>query len=92
MTRRGLVEDEGVRAARLLDAQAKAADLFAAIEPRGIIAPGVREIEASDAVRDLAAEMFGVSRHWHKRIVRAGHWEADFGRTYVPGDDPVKPA
>ena len=72
MARKSLVEDEGVRSARLLDAQAKAADLFAAIEPRGIIAPGVRETEASDAVRDLAAEMFGVSRHWHKRIVRAG--------------------
>ena len=119
--RKGLVEDEDVRAARLLDAQARAAELFAAIEPRGIIAPGVREVEASDAIRDLAAEMFGVSRHWHKRIVRAGpntlqpykhnppdraitaddivfldfgpifeHWEADFGRTYVLGDDPVK--
>jgi Xaa-Pro aminopeptidase len=116
-----LVEDEDVRAARLLDAQAKAAELFAAIEPRGIIAPGVREVEASDAIRDLAAEMFGVDRHWHKRIVRAGpntlqpyrknppdrvlgaddiafcdfgpvfeHWEADFGRTYVLGQDPVK--
>jgi hypothetical protein len=34
VTRRGLVEDEGVRAARLLDAQAKAAELFAAIEYR----------------------------------------------------------
>jgi hypothetical protein len=121
VTRRGLVEDEGVRSARLLDAQAKAAELFAAIEPRGIIAAGVRETEASDAVRDLAAEMFGVDRHWHKRIVRAGpntlqpyrknppdraiaaddivfldfgpifeQWEADFGRTYVLGDDPVK--
>jgi hypothetical protein len=69
--RKGLVEEEDVRAARLLDAQARAAELFAAIEPRGIIAPGVREVEASDAIRDLAAEMFGVSRHWHKRIVRA---------------------
>ena len=119
--RKGLVEDEDLRAARLLDAQAKAAELFAAIEPRGIIAPGVHEIEASDAIRDLAAKMFGVSRHWHKRIVRAGpntlqpykhnppdreitaddivfldfgpifeQWEADFGRTYVLGDDPVK--
>lgn len=120
--RRGaVVEDEDLRAARLLDAQAKAAELFAAIGPRGIIAPGVRETEASDAIRDLAAEMFGVSRHWHKRIVRAGpntlqpyrynppdrvigaddivfgdfgpifeKWEADFGRTYVLGDDPVK--
>ncbi len=116
-----LVEDEEARAARLLDAQVKAVELFAAIEPRGLIRPGVREIEASNAIRDLAAEMFGVSRHWHKRIVRAGpntlqpykenppdreitaddivfcdfgpifeEWEADFGRTYVLGDDPVK--
>ena len=67
--------------------------------------------------------MFGVDRHWHKRIVRAGentllpywenppdrmiadddilfcdfgpifdHWEADFGRTFVLGDDPDKHA
>jgi Xaa-Pro aminopeptidase len=117
----GVIKDEGVRAARLLDAQAKAAELFAAIEPRGIIAPGVREVEASNAIRDLAAGMFGVSRHWHKRIVRAGpntlqpyranppdraiaaddivfcdfgpifeKWEADFGRTFVLGEDPVK--
>ena len=116
-----LLEDEEARGARLLDAQAKAVELFAAIEPRGLIRPGVRETEASNAIRDLAAEMFGVSRHWHKRIVRAGpntlqpykenppdreiaaddivfcdfgpifeKWEADFGRTYVLGDDPVK--
>jgi len=70
--RKGLVEDEDIRAGRLLDAQARAAELFAAIEPRGIIAPGVREVEASDAIRDMAADLFGVDRHWHKRIVRAG--------------------
>ena len=46
----GLVEDEDVRAARLLEAQDKAAELFAAIEPRGIIVPGVREVEASNGV------------------------------------------
>jgi Xaa-Pro aminopeptidase len=116
-----LIEDEGVRAERLLDAQAKAAELFDAIEGRGLIAPGVRESAASNAIRDLAADMFGVSRHWHKRIVRAGantlqpyrqnppdrtiaeddivfcdfgpifeEWEADFGRTFVLGDDLVK--
>ena len=121
MTR--LIEDEPVRAAKLLEAQAKAADLFAAVEAQGLLAPGVTEVQASDAIRDLAAEMFGVSRHWHKRIVRAGAntlqpyrknppnrtieaddivfcdfgpifeaWEADFGRTYVLGDDPVKAA
>src|SRR5689334_18265187 len=66
----GLVEDEDTRAARLLEAQAKAAGLFAAIEPRGIIAPGVREVEASNAIRDLAAEMSGMDRHWHKPMRR----------------------
>jgi Xaa-Pro aminopeptidase len=107
--------------ARLLDAQAKAAELFDAVEGGAILAPGVHETEASDAIRDLAADMFGVSRHWHKRIVRAGvntlqpyrfnppdrvieaddivfldfgpifeEWEADFGRTYVLGEDPTK--
>src|ERR1700722_10342878 len=53
-------------------AQAKAVELFAAVETGGVIVPGVRETEASKAIRDLAAEMFGVDRHWHKRIVRAG--------------------
>jgi Xaa-Pro aminopeptidase len=116
-----LVEDEGVRTAKLLEAQAQAALLFAAVEQQGLISPGVSEVQASDAIRDLAAELLGVSRHWHKRIVRAGpntlevyrenppdrligpddivfcdfgpifeEWEADFGRTYVLGDDPAK--
>jgi Xaa-Pro aminopeptidase len=67
-----LVEDEDVRTARLLDAQAKAAELFAEIETRGLITPGIGERQASDAIRDLAADMFGTARWWHKRIVRAG--------------------
>jgi Xaa-Pro aminopeptidase len=118
-----LVEDEVLRAERLLDAQAKAVELFAAVEERGILAPGVRETEASDAIRDLAGDLLGIRRYWHKRIVRAGvntlrpyrenppdrvlgeddiafadfgpifeDWEADFGRTFVLGDDPVKHA
>src|SRR5580692_6629296 len=41
-----VVLNEDVRAARLVDAQAKAAELFAAIETRGIVAPGIREVEA----------------------------------------------
>jgi Xaa-Pro aminopeptidase len=116
-----LIEDEAVRAANLLQAQAKAVELFAAVERSGLLAPGVTEVQASDAIRDLAADMFGVSKHWPKRIVRAGpntllpfqknppdreigaddivfcdfgpvfdHWEADFGRTFVFGGDPVK--
>ena len=119
----GLIDDEDVRVANLLRAQARAVELFAIVEQRGIITPGIREIQASTAIRDLAAEMFGVERHWHKRIVRAGpntlepyrqnppdrviadddivfcdfgpifeDWEADLGRTFVLGDDPVKRA
>ncbi|MGX7681609.1 M24 family metallopeptidase [Jatrophihabitans sp. DSM 45814] len=115
------IETESVRVAKLLDAQAKAAELFVAVGSSGLIAPGVLETTASNAIRDLAADMFGVSRFWHKRIVRAGantlepyrqnppdrviaeddivfcdfgpifeEWEADFGRTFVLGTDPVK--
>jgi Xaa-Pro aminopeptidase len=115
------VDEEDIRVTMLLDAQAKAAELFNAVDTLGLLSPGDRESEASDAIRDLAADMFGVRRHWHKRIVRTGpntlqpyrrnppdrvieaddilfcdfgpifeEWEADFGRTYVLGDDPVK--
>jgi Xaa-Pro dipeptidase len=88
-----------------------------------MIRPGVGEQQLSDEIRDLAAEMFGVTRHWHRRIVRAGantlqpfkehppdrviadndiafldlgpifeEWEADFGRTFVLGEDRHKKA
>ena len=114
---------EEVRVQRLLDAQEKAAQLFDEIERRAMIRPGVGEQQLSDEIRDLAADMFGVTRHWHRRIVRAGEntlqpfkerppdrviaaddiafldlgpifeeWEADFGRTFVLGDDPAKKA
>ncbi|MGA8328108.1 MAG: M24 family metallopeptidase [Mycobacterium sp.] len=115
------IADESVRAERLLDAQAKAAQLFDEIESRGLIRAGVGEKQLSDEIRDLAAELLGVKAHWHRRIVRAGEntlqpfkehppdrviaegdiafldlgpifeeWEADFGRTFVLGDDPHK--
>jgi Xaa-Pro dipeptidase len=113
--------DDEVCVSRLLDAQSKAAELFEAVERRGLIRAGITERAASDAIRDLANEMFGLTRHWHKRLVRTGPntmhpyhskppmrvidegdivycdfgpifdaWEADFGRTYVLGDDPRK--
>ena len=116
-----IIEDEQVRVAKLLDAQSKAAELFDTITERGLIRAGARERLVSNEIRDLAAEMFGVSRFWHKRIVRSGintlqpyrqnppdreitaddivfcdfgplfeQWEADFGRTFVLGDDPAK--
>jgi Metallopeptidase family M24 len=37
-----------------------------------MIRPGVGEQELSGDIHELAAEMFGVTRHWHRRIVRAG--------------------
>jgi Xaa-Pro aminopeptidase len=116
-----VIEDESVRAARLLEAQVKAEELFAEVERRAIVTPGVSEVAASEAIRELAGEMFGIRRFWHKRIVRAGlntlepykanppnrliaaddivfldfgpifeEWEADFGRTFVLGEDPAK--
>lgn len=113
--------DEDHRARALLDAQDRAAALFEAVSDSGIIRAGVSESAATEAVTDMATEMFGVERHWHKRIVRSGPnsvlaypedppdrvigeddivfadfgpvfdgWEADFGRTWVIGDDPDK--
>ena len=113
--------DEEQRTQGLIEAQERAEDLFATVEAEGIISAGVTDKEASRAVTALAAERFGVRRHWHKRIVRSGPhtllpyrenppdrtiteddivfadfgpvfdgWEADFGRTWVLGEDPVK--
>ena len=65
-----LSEDE--RAARLLDAHEQAVKLFDMVTESDILRPGVRDSEATLAIRQLAAERFGVSRHWHKRIVRSG--------------------
>ena len=115
------MDDEPTRAARLLDAQAKAEELFSEMRDRGLIAAGLGERVVSDSIRELANDMFGVKRFWHKRIVRSGpntlepyrqnppdriigdddivfcdfgplfeEWEADFGRTFVLGDDPAK--
>jgi Xaa-Pro dipeptidase len=66
------IADEKVRVERLLDAEAKAAELFDEIERRAMIRAGVGERELSDEIHALAAEKFGVTRHWHRRIVRAG--------------------
>jgi Xaa-Pro aminopeptidase len=64
--------DEDDRTRCLVEAEQHAAELFAEIDRRGLIAPGSWESEVSRAVRDLGAELFGTSRHWHKRVVRSG--------------------
>lgn len=63
---------ENERRARLEDAQARALKLFDAIERDGLVRPGVTEREVEDQIGELAAREFGVEKHWHKRIVRAG--------------------
>jgi Xaa-Pro dipeptidase len=103
---------------RLLDAQNKAGFLFSEMEARNIIAPGKTEKQINIEVYNLAYELFGIKKYWHKRIVRAGEntllpykenpanlfirendivfldfgpvfeeWEADFGRTFVLGNN-----
>ncbi len=109
------------RKQNLVHAQEKAERLFREIEQRGLITSDKSEKVLNDEVYELAFEMFGIRKYWHKRIVRAGKntllpyrenppdliiqsddilffdfgpvfedWEADFGRTYVLGNDPQK--
>ena len=108
-------------AAGLIDAQQKADALFVAVNEKNLIRPGQTEMQINEAVYALAQQTYGITRYWHKRIVRAGRntlepydenppdltvqeddivfldlgpvfeeWEADFGRTYVVGTDPLK--
>ena len=112
---------EDSRRAELERAQAKALKLFDAIARDGLIRAGVSERQVEDEIGALAEREFGVEKHWHRRIVRAGPnsvtiagdnppvrmiaendivyvdlgpvfeaWEADIGKSYVLGDDPLK--
>ncbi len=105
----------------LIEAERKASILFSEIENRGFISPGKTEKKLNTEIFDLAFELFGIRKFWHKRIVRSGKntllpykenpidlelqendilffdfgpvfddWEADFGRTYVLGNDTRK--
>lgn len=60
------------RRAALEAAERRALDLLAAIESRGLIAPERTERAVEHDIYALAERDFGVERHWHKRIVRAG--------------------
>ena len=106
---------------KLIEAEGIALLLFKEIEERGLIIPGKSEKQLNTEIFQLANELFGIEKYWHKRIVRSGantlspynenppdliiqdddilffdfgpvieDWEADLGRTYVIGDDPVK--
>jgi Xaa-Pro aminopeptidase len=106
---------------KLMEAEVKATQLFRTIEDRKLIVAGKSEKQLNTEIFNLAFELFGIEKYWHKRIVRAGEntlrpyddnppdlilqeddilfldfgpvfedWEADFGRTYVIGDNPFK--
>jgi Xaa-Pro aminopeptidase len=106
---------------QLLRAQSQAKQLFRRIEEEELIQVGRSETEISEAIFALGDSEFGVDKHWHRRIVRAGvntrlpyreqpperrveaddivsldlgpvfgEYEADFGKTYVLGNQPEK--
>jgi Xaa-Pro dipeptidase len=60
------------RRAELERAQAKALKLFDAIERDGLVRAGATERQVEDEIGALAEREFGVEKHWHRRIVRAG--------------------
>ena len=106
---------------KLIEAENLAIELFKVAESRNLITAGKSEEQLNTEVFTLARELFGIEKHWHKRIVRSGvntllpyhenppnliiqdddilffdfgpiveDWEADLGRTFVIGNDPVK--
>jgi Xaa-Pro dipeptidase len=64
--------NEGERRAALEAVQTKALTLFDAIEAGGLIAPGRTERDVEEDIFALAEQRLGVTRHWHRRIVRSG--------------------
>jgi Xaa-Pro aminopeptidase len=56
----------------LIEAERKAEVLFQEIENRNIVTIGKTESELNKEVFNLAFELFGIKKFWHKRIVRSG--------------------
>ncbi len=83
LTRGAIVDSERVRLERLLDAEHKAFALLGLIETSGIVAAGRTERAVEQDIYALAQREFGVEKHWHKRIARAG-----INTLCVAGDNP----
>jgi Xaa-Pro aminopeptidase len=56
----------------LLKAESIAIQLFHEVENRDLIVPYKTELELNQEIHQLAEELFGIKKHWHKRIVRSG--------------------
>lgn len=57
---------------QLITVEKKAAYLFNTIEDRNLIIEGKTEKQLNTEIFNLAFELFGIKKFWHKRIVRAG--------------------
>jgi hypothetical protein len=57
---------------KLIEAENLAIQLFKAAESRDLIKAGKSEQQLNIEVFELARELFGIEKHWHKRIVRSG--------------------
>ena len=57
---------------KLIWAENLAIQLFKAVEDRHLITAGKSEQQLNTEIFKLASEMFGIEKHWHKRIVRSG--------------------
>ena len=58
--------------AKLLHAQNITILLFETVEKNNLIIAGKSEAQLSREVYELASKEFGVTEHWHKKIVRTG--------------------
>jgi Xaa-Pro aminopeptidase len=56
----------------LLAAQHKAQALFADVVDNGLISAGKFESELTEEIHAVACSRYGLRRHWHRRIARAG--------------------
>ncbi len=63
---------EGDRLAALIAAEQRAFALLDALEAANVIAPGRTELEIERDIFAIASRDFGVTSHWHDRVVRAG--------------------
>ena len=57
---------------QLIEAERKALFLFDEIEKKGLIISNKTETELNKEIFELAFELFGIKKYWHKRIVRVG--------------------
>jgi Xaa-Pro aminopeptidase len=56
----------------LLAAEARAVELLIAIQTKGFIKAGRSERDVEKDIQALCVSEFGIERHWHKKVVRAG--------------------